>query len=321
MKQDGMLLKLIPESEIPENIRSDLSGGPSRVIQDGQMLYFSLGKEILCCEKSAESSRLMYLLAQQSIPELDPETPENAFRQLLVSPDPHAPAERLMQLRIQDQCPRTVVLFRTDAFSVSGLYASLCEMIPGNPDDYIVPLDLTSVAVIRNCRDEEEDDTAEFAAAVIETAESEGIAGIRAGIGTVKAGLAGLRESCREAESALKTGKRFQPDARVLRYSESLLERIVETIPASQRAAIRDEFTERCGNFALNPELTETVEVFFRNDLNLTAASKQLFIHRNTLNYRLDRIRAKSGLDLRRFRDAAAFRVMMDILNDSNPSE
>lgn len=321
MEQDGMVLKLIPESEVPERIRSDLSGGSSRVIQDGRMLYYSFGKEILCCEKNAESSRLMYLLAQQSIPELDPETPENAFMQLLVSPDPHAPAERLMQLRIQDQCPRTVVLFRTDAFSFTGLYSSICEIIPGNPADYIVPLDLASVAVIRNCRDEEEDDTAEYAAAVIETAESEGITGIRAGIGTVKAVLSGLRDSCREAESALKTGKRFQPDARVLRYSESMLERIVETIPADQRAAIRNEFMERCGNFALNPELTETVDVFFRNDLNLTAASKQLFIHRNTLNYRLDRIRAKTGLDLRRFRDATAFRVMMDILNDSNPSE
>ena len=321
MEQDGMILRLIPEDEIPDEVRSKLSESPSGMIQDGRMLYYSLGKEIVCCEKSEETSRLMFLLAQQSIPELDPETAENAFRQLLVLPDPRASAERLMQLRIQDQCPRTVVLFRTDAFSVSGLYDSLRDIIPREPTDYIVPLDLTSVAVIKNCRDEEEDELAEYAAAVIETAESEGITEIRAGIGTVKAGLSGLRESCGEAESALKTGKRFHPNVRVLRYSENLLERIVETIPADQRAAIRNEFLKRCEDFEMSPELAETVDVFFRNDLNLTAASKQLFIHRNTLNYRLDRIRAKSGLDLRRFRDAAAFRVILDILNDSHPNQ
>ncbi len=315
MEQNGMVLKLIPEGELPEEVRSKLSGVSSGVVQHGGTLYYSLGKEILCCDKSEETSRLMYLLAQQSILDLDPETPESAFRQLLVSPDPRAPAERLMQLRIQDQCPRTVVLFRTEALSASGLYASLREIVPREPADFIVPLDLASAAVIRDCRNEEEDELAEYAAAVIETAESEGITGIRAGIGTLKPDLSGLRESCMEAESALKTGKRFHPNARVLRYSESMLERIVEKIPAKRREEIRDEFLARCEGFELNPEMTETVDVFFRNDLNLTAASKQLFIHRNTLNYRLDRIRAKTGLDLRRFRDAVVFRVVLDILN------
>ena len=57
--------------------------------------------------------------------------------------------------------------------------------------------------------------------------------------------------------------------------------------------------------------MLETVRVFFRNDLNLTAASKQLFIHRNTLNYRLDKIRKLSGLDLRCFHDAVVFSVIM----------
>ena len=59
--------------------------------------------------------------------------------------------------------------------------------------------------------------------------------------------------------------------------------------------------------------MMETVSVFFRNDLNLTAASKQLFIHRNTLNYRLDKIRKDTGLDLRHFQDAVVFRIVIEI--------
>ena len=61
-------------------------------------------------------------------------------------------------------------------------------------------------------------------------------------------------------------------------------------------------------------EMLETVRVFFRNDLNLTATSKQLFIHRNTLNYRLDKIRKETGLDLRSFEDAVIFRIIYGFL-------
>ncbi len=60
-------------------------------------------------------------------------------------------------------------------------------------------------------------------------------------------------------------------------------------------------------------ELLETVRVFFRNDLNLTAASRELFVHRNTLNYRLDKIRKETGLDLRSFRDAVIFQILSGI--------
>ena len=65
----------------------------------------------------------------------------------------------------------------------------------------------------------------------------------------------------------------------------------------------------------LSEETLETVRVFFQNDLNLTAASKQLYIHRNTLNYRLDKIRKDFGLDLRSFQDAVIFRVISEIAN------
>ena len=63
----------------------------------------------------------------------------------------------------------------------------------------------------------------------------------------------------------------------------------------------------------LTDEMMETVRVFFQNDLNITAASRQLFIHRNTLNYRLDKIKKDFGLDLRCFQDAVVFRIISEI--------
>ena len=73
---------------------------------------------------------------------------------------------------------------------------------------------------------------------------------------------------------------------------------------------IRDEFRQIRAGETFSDEMLETVRVFFMNDLNLTAASRQLFIHRNTLNYRLDKIRKISGLDLRKFHDAVIFSVI-----------
>ena len=58
--------------------------------------------------------------------------------------------------------------------------------------------------------------------------------------------------------------------------------------------------------------MLDTVRVFFRSDLNLTAASRQLFIHRNTLNYRLDKIKKAFGLDLRTFQDAVVFKLISE---------
>ena len=62
--------------------------------------------------------------------------------------------------------------------------------------------------------------------------------------------------------------------------------------------------------------MLDTVRVFFDNDLNLTAASKQLFIHRNTLNYRLDKIKKDFGLDLRSFRDAVIFKSVSEMTDE-----
>ena len=55
------------------------------------------------------------------------------------------------------------------------------------------------------------------------------------------------------------------------------------------------------------------MRVFFQNDLNLSTTARQLFIHRNTLLYRMEKVRKATGLDLRKFEDAAVFRIMMNI--------
>ena len=108
-----------------------------------------------------------------------------------------------------------------------------------------------------------------------------------------------------DGNTAVCSGKTGNTQWRTVR-----IERILNCIPKERAAEIRREYPNICSDDGLTDEIRETVSVFFRNDLNLTAASKQLFIHRNTLNYRLDKIRRETGLDLRSFHDAVIFRIL-----------
>ena len=158
---------------------------------------------------------------------------------------------------------------------------------------------------------ETEEEAAEFAAAVIETAEIETGIRAQAGIGRTTENAAGLRESFLQASAAIETGVRFRLEGPVFVYARQTAERLLSAIPPEERKRLRDELFTPETRKLMNREMTETVDVFFRNDLNLSTAARQLFIHRNTLIYRLDKIRKATGFDLRVFRDAAVFRMLM----------
>ena len=161
-----------------------------------------------------------------------------------------------------------------------------------------------------------DDEMQEYSEAVIDSLTGEGIAGVKAGIGRETDEIYGLRNSYYEGISAISIGMRYHYRENVFLYSGQSLERILESIPDERKKEIRQEVFHRFPGYGLPDDLIETVRVFFQNDLNLTAASRQLFIHRNTLNYRLDKIKKETGLDLRSFQDAVIFRIVSDIPED-----
>ena len=101
-------------------------------------------------------------------------------------------------------------------------------------------------------------------------------------------------------------------------YQKQILERILSSVPAERRTELKKDIFNDKAKKLLNAEMVETVRVFFENDLNLSTTAKKLYLHRNTLTYRLDRIHRETGLDLRTFKDAAAFKAIMDCESISN---
>ena len=151
----------------------------------------------------------------------------------------------------------------------------------------------------------------EFAMALIGTLESETGLRLKAGISNVHPRPEEWPAGYREAMEALATGEKFNLMHPVQVYGRQILERIVGEVSSETREEMKRQFLGEHPETILTGETRETAERFFEADLNLSVAARQMFIHRNTLTYRLDRIQRDTGLDLRKFSDAAIFRLIM----------
>ena len=156
----------------------------------------------------------------------------------------------------------------------------------------------------------------EFALALSDTVEEETGLRLTAGIGDPRRGPEDWAEGFREAYDALRIGEEFHLKGSVQVYRNQLLERLLREIPAEKRKEFRRIVMNEQTRRALNEETLETVNMFFASDLNMSDTARQMFIHRNTLTYRLDKIRKETGLDLRKFNDAAIFRVLTAMPED-----
>ena len=128
----------------------------------------------------------------------------------------------------------------------------------------------------------------------------------------VVAGFADCAASYRQAISALRMGGIFEQNAAVSTYKEYLLVKMLEDMPKYKLQEFLDILLEPESKGILSdPEMLSTAEEFLNTSLNVSETSRNLYMHRNTLMYRLDKIERATGLDIRKFRDAMTFRLVM----------
>jgi carbohydrate diacid regulator len=185
-------------------------------------------------------------------------------------------------------------------------------MVPVEETDRILEFESGEAALILCMKKRSAEEAKEFAGAAAETMESEAGISCTAGIGRTAGNLREIAGSFRDAEAAIETGSRHGIPGPVYDFSEQTLERLADLIPSGKIEAYRREMISPEAEKVLTEETIETIRAFFRNDLNLTTTAKELFIHRNTILYRLEKVRKATGLDLRKFEEAAVFRILMD---------
>lgn len=230
---------------------------------------------------------------------------------------------RAKELRIRSEVLRRVFLVNTGRANNVHVHEVLCGLFPDNERDFVVVADEESIVVVREVREEEDENECAdgLGKSIIDTISAEAMEQVRVGISTIVGDLREIHKAYKEAEMAVTIGKIFQSDRKVIDYSKLGIGRLIYQLPTTLcRLFLREVFRDDSFE-ALDSETVVTIQKFFENSLNVSETARQLFIHRNTLVYRLDKIQKATGLDLRMFDDAIIFKVAMMVKSYLDQSE
>ena len=131
------------------------------------------------------------------------------------------------------------------------------------------------------------------------------------GIGVCVTGIKELAKSFKEAQVALEVGKVFDTERSIISYENLGIARLIYQLPTTLCDMFLKEIFKKGSIDSLDQETLFTIQKFFENNLNVSETSRKLFVHRNTLVYRLEKIKKLTGLDLREFDDAIVFKVAL----------
>lgn len=178
--------------------------------------------------------------------------------------------------------------------------------------DYVIPIKSTRIAILKRSEDGGDYQSAnEFAFMLMQGIEQDLSKTIYIGIGGVAKGYREVPQAYAYAQAALRIGKLIDPKNKVYSYKDYLLIKLYEDMPKEAIRQYLDMNLDEKAKEVLNDrELMETAEQFFANSLNISETARVMFMHRNTLIYRLDKIESITGLNIRRFADAMIFRTL-----------
>ncbi len=185
----------------------------------------------------------------------------------------------------------------------------LQHMFPKRNQDFLLAMDEETIVLLKELNRSEIEDVEEFSTQMLDTLNSESMAKVRIGIGMPTETLKDCAKSYREASLAFTVGGIFESDSYLMRYDKLGLGRLIYQLPPTLCHMFLDEvFPNNCYD-QLDSETLLTIQKFFENNLNGSETSRQLFVHRNTLVYRLDKVQKITKLDLRNFDDAVLFKL------------
>ncbi len=221
---------------------------------------------------------------------------------------------RAKKLHIQADVRRVVMIVETD----STKDCNVLEVVRSgntNSRDFITAVDENNVIVVRDLSEGDSPAEIDRGATGLESfLVKEGMKNVRVAYGTVVKEIKDVSRSYKEARMALDVGKIFFSDRNVVAYSELGIGRLIYQLPIPLcRMFIREIFGGKSPD-DFDEETLTTINKFFENSLNVSETSRQLFIHRNTLVYRLDKLQKATGLDLRVFEDAITFKIALMVV-------
>ena len=226
------------------------------------------------------------------------------------------------ELHFNNDAVRVVFLIRLSEPCEISVFDLIQSLFPDKNKDFVVNINETDIAIIKEIGSNiEVKDLEKLARSVIDAMGDEIAGKAVAGIGTQVKGIKDLAKSFKEAQVALEVGKVFDTEKVIVTYENLGIARLIYQLPSTLCEMFLREVFKRGSIESLDHETLFTIQKFFENNLNVSETSRKLFVHRNTLVYRLEKIRKLTGLDLREFDDAIVFKVALMVKKylDSSP--
>ncbi|MBQ7120123.1 MAG: helix-turn-helix domain-containing protein [Oscillospiraceae bacterium] len=216
------------------------------------------------------------------------------------------------ELRMPLDVPHIVYLIRQVDQPDNAAVDVVANMFPDKSRDFVVSISESELALISEVSGNYETrDFVKTAEKIRDTLNAEILSKTEIGIGTVAPTLKDLAVSYKEAQSAINIGKMFDTERDVMSYESLGIGRLIYQLPTTVCEMFLSEVFEDSSIDGLDSETLMTIQKFFENNLNVSETSRNLFVHRNTLVYRLEKIKKITGLDLREFDHAIIFKVAL----------
>ena len=226
------------------------------------------------------------------------------------------------ELHFNTDVNRVVLIVRILQANDVSAFDIVQNLFPDKQKDFVFNISESDIVLVKEIKAGiESKDLEKLARSILDTLGSEYYIRATVGIGTIVFGVKDLARSFKEAQIALEVGKVFDTDESIVSYDNLGIARLIYQLPTTLCETFLKEVFKTGSIDSLDHETLFTIHRFFENNLNVSETSRKLFVHRNTLVYRLEKIKKLTGLDLREFDDAIIFKIALMVKKylTSNP--
>ncbi len=216
------------------------------------------------------------------------------------------------ELHFNIEEPRAVFLIKFLNKTDMMPFEMLQNMFPDKSHDYVISVGELDIVLVKELKPGVDIREIErMAVNIADTISTEFYTRVAIGISTVVDNIKDLAKAYQEAQVALEVGKVFETEKNIISYENLGIGRLIYQLPTTLCDMFMQEVFKKGSLESLDRETLMTIQCFFENNLNVSETSRKLFVHRNTLVYRLEKIRKLTGLDLREFEHAITFKVAL----------
>jgi carbohydrate diacid regulator len=222
---------------------------------------------------------------------------------------------RAKKLHIETEARRVVYIIETKNEKDANALETVRSLFSGKTKDFITAVDEKNIILVKELKQNESyEDANKTAKVILDMLNTEAMAKVHVAYGTIINEIKDVSRSYKEAKMALDVGKIFYSGRNVVAYNNLGIGRLIYQLPMPLCKMFIREIFEGKSPDDFDDETLTTINKFFENSLNVSETSRQLYIHRNTLVYRLDKLQKSTNLDLRVFEDAITFKIALMVV-------